>query len=546
MKQNKLRVLISVMMAFMLFVMNPTIVNAKKIIYGKFCAYEGKVDSDESPSGEGKLYFFRTDYHNKRIGDLDVIKGIFDGNTVTNASIVFDDSNFLNQSKFFGSLEYTLNSNGDGITYKLIEGILHTEKGNFECCADDPCIITRWIKSGFDQTFVTGATGSLLKRETLQKESFTAPIKIEDIGQFKSLSTIYNWKNGYHSDYWLESTGKKLMMFENGIKVIDGKNIEYPNGDFFRHDGTSLIELNKNYSNGVAILLSKGVIAYTINNKAGVVLFNNKVEDLFNILMSANEFPVSKFSKNYTGEIAKFFVGAAKDDANCQYKLGMAYMEGNGVDKDEVLGREWLEKAVKNGNESAKSAIAKIELKKEKQKLDTYKQNAIRNSDELLMYEIASGYEKGGMQRLGVAVYCNFVQNIDSAIVWYKKSAAINSNYQKYVVAAEYKKKTGGDYWLYKEQQEEKEAYEKLCKQFGKQYVDAVVRRQVIVGMPEKLLLASFDAKLYGQSGNTKTYRIYGWGSRIKLDGTEYISNDHHLMTVWVSGGKVTSFQKWE
>lgn len=97
-----------------------------------------------------------------------------------------------------------------------------------------------------------------------------------------------------------------------------------------------------------------------------------------------------------------------------------------------------------------------------------------------------------------------------------------------------------------KEKEEEKVLYETLCKQFGKKYVDAALKKQIMVGMPEKLMVKAFDAKLYGQSGNKKTYRIYGYGSRERLDGSIYISNDHHLMTVWVSGGKVTSFRKWE
>ncbi|MBP3789111.1 MAG: hypothetical protein J6I52_05765 [Prevotella sp.] len=96
------------------------------------------------------------------------------------------------------------------------------------------------------------------------------------------------------------------------------------------------------------------------------------------------------------------------------------------------------------------------------------------------------------------------------------------------------------------EQKKQNAAYDTLCKQFGKKYVDAAGNGQIIVGMPEKLMVATFNAKLYGQSGNSKTYRIYGYGSRERLDGSIYVSGDHHLMTVWVSGGKVTSFRKWE
>lgn len=96
-----------------------------------------------------------------------------------------------------------------------------------------------------------------------------------------------------------------------------------------------------------------------------------------------------------------------------------------------------------------------------------------------------------------------------------------------------------------KEQQKEKDAYNTLCKKFGKRYVDAAVNGQILVGMPENLMVATFKAQLYGQSGSRKTYRIYGYGAREYSDEI-IISNDHLLMTVWVSGGKVTSFRKWK
>jgi hypothetical protein len=137
--------------------------------------------------------------------------------------------------------------------------------------------------------------------------------------------------------------------------------------------------------------------------------------------------------------------------------------------------------------------------------------------------------------------------NLDSALVWYQKAAEIDPKNKEYVTAVQYKIKTGGgDYWDHKKETQQKAAYDELCRQFGKKYVDAAGNGQIIVGMPEKLMVATFNAKLYGQSGNSKTYRIYGYGSRERLDGSIYVSGDHHLMTVWVSGGKVTSFKKWE
>lgn len=38
---------------------------------------------------------------------------------------------------------------------------------------------------------------------------------------------------------------------------------------------------------------------------------------------------------------------------NAQYELGVRYLAGNGVEKDEKLGRQWLEKSAKAGNPKA-------------------------------------------------------------------------------------------------------------------------------------------------------------------------------------------------
>lgn len=49
---------------------------------------------------------------------------------------------------------------------------------------------------------------------------------------------------------------------------------------------------------------------------------------------------------------------AARGSGYAQYELGSRYLEGRGVEKDPIKGREWLEKAAKNGN---KDAINKLE-----------------------------------------------------------------------------------------------------------------------------------------------------------------------------------------
>lgn len=82
--------------------------------------------------------------------------------------------------------------------------------------------------------------------------------------------------------------------------------------------------------------------------------------------------------------------------------------------------------------------------------------------------------------------------------------------------------------------------YNDLCKQFGKQYVDAVLRGEVIVGMPEKLLLAAFKTYLHEEGANYKIYRISGFG----FVGNTF-TNNALKYSVWVKDGKVSNIKYW-
>jgi TPR repeat protein len=51
---------------------------------------------------------------------------------------------------------------------------------------------------------------------------------------------------------------------------------------------------------------------------------------------------------------------AEEGSDNAQYELGVRYLTGNGVDQDEKLGKEWLEKAAKNGNPKATKKLEEL------------------------------------------------------------------------------------------------------------------------------------------------------------------------------------------
>lgn len=51
---------------------------------------------------------------------------------------------------------------------------------------------------------------------------------------------------------------------------------------------------------------------------------------------------------------------AEKGSETAQFDLAMRYLTGRGVEKDDKLGREWLEKAAKNGHTVAAKKLAEL------------------------------------------------------------------------------------------------------------------------------------------------------------------------------------------
>jgi len=90
-----------------------------------------------------------------------------------------------------------------------------------------------------------------------------------------------------------------------------------------------------------------------------------------------------------------------------------------------------------------------------------------------------------------------------------------------------------------------KEQYNELCRMYGKKYVDAalegsITQKAPIIGMPERLFVGAYKAERFSQTGNTTSYRVYGWG----------VTNNRKAMTlgdkilkytVTVKNGKVAS-----
>lgn len=96
---------------------------------------------------------------------------------------------------------------------------------------------------------------------------------------------------------------------------------------------------------------------------------------------------------------------------------------------------------------------------------------------------------------------------------------------RKQIAAAEKKAQQAKD-------AKEQAAYNQLCKRFGKKYVDAYMDNEIIIGMPEGLL-KKYIHRIKSQSATSKTYYMIPYNGAPDYKRT---------MTVYVTNGRVTGF----
>lgn len=97
-----------------------------------------------------------------------------------------------------------------------------------------------------------------------------------------------------------------------------------------------------------------------------------------------------------------------------------------------------------------------------------------------------------------------------------------------------------------REEEERKKAIAALEKQYGKKYTDALLKGDLILGMPEDLFLLGvegkafkriYDVKLDYKSTSYSCYKIYGW----EIGGEYLITNRAYLGKAYFNNGKLTS-----
>ncbi|MBP3789900.1 MAG: hypothetical protein J6I52_09830 [Prevotella sp.] len=267
--------------------MLPSMAEAKKIQFGQFISYDGKLNSEGKPEGKGALV---TVY-----GSMDVLKGIFSNGKVTEAKLLFcatDKKNYL--AKFEGTLEYEVATNGNGVTYKLLEGYFTAHSEFFRIVENNPQVITR-LPSANECTlqhegYLTRAAKVDYGNRSEMEKLITMPLQLNDLlkGNIYNVTSYYldksftpQIKQDYH--LLIDSNMNKLQRDGNKVSLIcpNSDNITYEYGS------GNLIGFKKKFEEGTIVFEGDPCMNFTSNsNEKGLATFE-KVPDI-NIERFAN------------------------------------------------------------------------------------------------------------------------------------------------------------------------------------------------------------------------------------------------------------------
>ena len=393
----------------------PQFCRAEKITYGEFITYDGKVDGNGLPYGKGKI---ETTYGTSNPNALsskekDVLEGIFENGTVKDAKLLLHRYNgpmWINTAKYKGIIEYSIAKDGSSITYKLTDGKFETNRlTTFVIQPEFPFTLTRTPhKVGCDMdasNLYTPNNNVSIKVEDINS-SYFFPLQLSDLGDIKQITQVNSYR--LDSDFKEYSNGTDyIVQIENGgilSKTKDGVNYNLSNKDYFyaSSNSSSTYKFRKTYPEG--LLSYEGGSCYHFegsNGEKGIITVNSQDDSnkIYGVVMKSGSLKETGFTI-LKGQIAELTEKAYAGDAQSQYELGLAYLNGNGIDKDQNIGENWIRIAAKKGNSDA---IAKLEADeaekraKEKEMNDAKKQSEGTSAQKDATIDAAIKLTNGGM-----------------------------------------------------------------------------------------------------------------------------------------------------
>lgn len=541
MKKTTTMSLLAVIMFFMAF---PAQVCAKKIKFGQYVVYSGKVENG-MPKGEGELTIVNNDPNCKK-GAL--FKGVFYGYTISGELDLKEKGYY---PSFSGSAKLEIAADGSYVKVNIISGSLTAsiKKGGIVTIElyknDSVSIVCTPTEQGiiFSSNTFEAEQKYTYTQETKLKPGYHSNSVLRNKLNFLDRGSLQGIKWYGHSTFMLNKSGHlvqkgyyesiklpkldaTLNLYEDGVQQID-----FGNGDFFRYEGdkdhplyikktgfsvkTKYKDMNgklcrKNHDDVMKFISDDGeeynVVTHNFIRPSRFDMFypspDAAVDDRIEELRLKDDVTVPDISDRrlilYKDTVADLVKKALEGDLQSKYDLGIALIEGVSVYQDIWLGDSYISDADRHNNADAKAYQAKRnENAFQSHKIGAVNINGYTDYRGRWIDDKGVGcYDVGMTYETGKSPYTFFWDpitiNLDSALVWYEKAAQVNPKYKKNVIAIKYKMKTGKNY--FKDERIKsltslvRGFQTKYTKKYGASFSNNIIKGNITQGMPLALI----------------------------------------------------------
>lgn len=214
-------------------------------------AYQGELKDGIIPKGKGTLYVMASN-HFETDKVIDIVEGVFDGNTVTNAEMTFNSG-----YRFFGDLECEVSEKGDDEIYTYnLNGVLKDNEGSIMFC-DTAFFLKRHTDYSHARTSIDDFNGTTIIRY-LDKEyaHYTGCDTLEVSMRLKLSERLFG---KWNRDFGFAEK-EPVYYYSNGVvitKIQDGVSVDRKDASFVVKNNR-LAEFLRDYEEGFFHYLKDG------------------------------------------------------------------------------------------------------------------------------------------------------------------------------------------------------------------------------------------------------------------------------------------------
>ena len=207
----------------------------KDVMLSSYVRYQGYMVK-KSPSGEGVFGV----YYSKDLSKMDVVGGKFDGNSVSDATLVFSHDG----PRFQGELTYEIKE--DRIIYTMLKGSLsgtyvsNSQKVPFVISIDKPTSITRTYGDFYLSTL------NFSSIETFPAREYRSDLKNLPLSKKTKLQRVYELVEGIEGCSGITQTYERQITI-SGLSKVVGKDGYYTCNRFDLSNGAYLLKKGEDY-----------------------------------------------------------------------------------------------------------------------------------------------------------------------------------------------------------------------------------------------------------------------------------------------------------